>query len=378
MPKSDTPVALFFADSHLDHHNWSNRPTLCGDSVHSFSFLADKACELEVPMIGAGDLIDVRRPEPYVIGKLRDSLDNLQSCGIPFYYIQGQHELDRDNPWLQAVHPHTTHINKSTIELRGVKIYGLDWTAVDNLSAEIKAIPSDTDVFVCHQVWHEFMGDMAYEGHLADADVEHIFTGDFHENSEIFADPYSSGDSKSAFVISPGSTNMRKITEPAKKYYYVLYDNMFWESYLIPTRYVLRYEVYTALDLENVAADIEVQLSTVVRKHNEDNNLPPNLCKPIVHVKYSDDVVDTWSCLNSVCDGVAHIFYKVITAQVEEAMSEAQREVQALVSAGPTECLKVLLDEESELYKFGLALLQSENPADLLLDVREARGLLCD
>ena len=351
MPKSDTPVALFFADSHLDHHNWSNRPTLCGDSVHSFSFLADKACELEVPMIGAGDLIDVRRPEPYVIGKLRDSLDNLQSCGIPFYYIQGQHELDRDNPWLQAVHPHTTHINKSTIELRGVKIYGLDWTAVDNLSAEIKAIPSDTDVFVCHQVWHEFMGDMAYEGHLADA---------------------------AAFVISPGSTNMRKITEPAKKYYYVLYDNMFWESYLIPTRYVLRYEVYTALDLENVAADIEVQLSTVVRKHNEDNNLPPNLCKPIVHVKYSDDVVDTWSCLNSVCDGVAHIFYKVITAQVEEAMSEAQREVQALVSAGPTECLKVLLDEESELYKFGLALLQSENPADLLLDVREARGLLCD
>ena len=328
-------------------------------------------------MIGAGDLIDVRRPEPYVIGKLRESLDSLQSCGVPFYYIQGQHELDRDNPWLQSVHPHATHINKRTIDLLGVKIYGLDWTVADNLSEEITDIPKDTDVFVCHQVWQEFMGDMSYEGHLADVKVEHIFTGDFHENRQIFADPYSLSDGNAGFVISPGSTNMRKITEPAKKYYYVLYDNMFWESYLIPTRYVLRYEVYTALDLENVAADIEVQLSTVVRKHNWDNSLPPNLCKPIVYVKYADDVVDTWSCLNRVCEGVAHIFYKMITTQVEEAMSEAQKEVQALVSAGPAECLKVLLDEESELYKFGLSLLQSQHPEDTLLAAREDRGL-CD
>jgi hypothetical protein len=372
MSKSDNPVALFFADAHLDRHNWKNRPTLWGDSVHAFNFLCQKAISHGIPMIGAGDLIDVRRPEPFVIDNIRSALDNLNQNDVPFYYIQGQHELDRENPWLSSIHAHPQHINKMRIELEGFGIYGLDWTPADLLDEELSQIPSDISIFVCHQVWHEFMGDVSYEGTLRSVTVDTVVTGDFHETREILIDDT---ESSSSFVISPGSTNMRRITEPEKKYAFILHDNNQWERVYIPSRYVLRYEIRSEEDLVSVASEIVEDISTVVKEHNEKYNLPNNLRTPIVSIKHWEDVDDVWNVINETCSGIAYTFFRVLSSSNDSELIVEQQELQTLLEEGPDACLKLLLNQDSDLYKLGLRFIRSHDPEKEILEVRKDRGL---
>jgi len=369
-----TEAAVMFGDGHVDQNAWSARPTLWGDAIHSFRSVTSKAHELGVPVVGAGDLIDVRRPEPWVVNMLRMELDVLASDDIPFYYIQGQHELDRKNPWMSSIHSHAEHIHKRSIALRGINIYGLDWTSADNLERELKEIPKSTDVFVCHQVWHEFMGDIAYEGTLRDIDAPWVFTGDFHENKELIVKNVFGN---SISVISPGATNIRRITESPKKYAYMLYDDLSWESFSLPTRYLLRYEIYKEADLDRVEADIPVQLETTVAEHNLSLELPEQLQAPIIDVKYSDKVDNVWSRISKVCGKDSHLFLRVMAASDDNELSVEQQQFQDILDEGPEACLQLLLDPDADIYKLGLRFIQSQNFEEEILAARGERGL-CD
>ena len=371
------PIAMLFGDGHADRNAWSGRPTLWGDAIHSFRWLLSKSHELGIPVVGAGDLIDVRRPEPWVVNMLRMELDVLESDDIPFYYIQGQHELDRKDPWMSSIHPHATYIHQRSIELSGIKIYGLDWTPADQLEDELKAIPEDTDLFVCHQVWHEFMGDMAYEGTLRDIRSPWVFTGDFHENKEISVENVFGSTTQ---IISPGATNIRRISESPKKYAYILHVDSsnrmgWWEKLSIPTRYLLRYEIYTDDDLDKVEADIPVQLETTVVEHNTKLKLPDNLHTPIIDVQYSDQVDNVWSRLTKVCGKDSHVFLRMQSAKTERIAEEHQ--FSSDMSGGPADCLQLLLDPEDAIYKLGLRFIQSQDFQKEILDARKERGL-CD
>ena len=380
-------VAVKFGDGHADRNAWSSRPTLWGDAIHSFRCVTSKAHELEVALIAAGDLIDVRRPEPWVVNMLRMELDVLASDDIPFYYIQGQHELDRKNPWMSSIHSHAEHIHKRSIELgeiphshaynrvvNSVNIYGLDWTPADNLERELKEIPKSTDVFICHQVWHEFMGDIAYEGTLRDICAPWVFTGDFHENKELLVENVFGNSTR---VISPGSTNIRRINESPKKYAYILYDDLSWERFSIPTRYLLRYEIYKEADLDKAEADIPVQLETTVVEHNLSLGLPEQLQAPIIDVKYSDKVDNVWSRLNKVCGKDSHLFLRVVAASDDDDLSVEQQQFQEILDEGPEACLQLLLDSDADIYKLGLRFIQSQNFEEEILAARGERGL-CD
>ena len=215
-------IAVLFADSHLSDRTWSHRP-IYGDSYCSFEQIIDYAIDHELPLFGAGDLIDrdLNRSEPIVF--LSKQLQRLKEAGLKFYYTQGQHEL-ADTPWLDIGDDNVKHLHHKGIKLSGVRIYGLDYQPAGNLQQELDKVPKKTDLLIAHQVWSDFMGSIAApQGGMHD--VPHAmmtFTGDYHYTEEI---QVRNKTGRMMTVVSPGSTCMRSIDEPPDKYFFVLmYD----------------------------------------------------------------------------------------------------------------------------------------------------------
>jgi len=372
------PVALFFADSHLDQAAWSSRPTLRGDSQFSFQYIVDKAIELGVDhIVGAGDLIDVKKPDTATARFLRRQISRLQSAQIDFYFTQGQHEYSLP-PWLKALHNWPTWSHQKWFSIRDdAVVYCIDWTPADMLQDELAKVPEHTDILVMHQVWDEFMGEIrGCEGswsHVPYASV--LFTGDYHDTH------YLEGDKGRAFVgangqpltvISPGSTNLRKVDEPEAKHFFLLFSDWSWRKCKIPTRHVLRPVLSDDDDLEDFLSNSEKLIS----KHcelAEQEGLPPGLFDPIVHVTYPEDLDNAFKRLRRTLAGQgAHFFHKAIPIETPEIVVSRQRR-QEVVERGLTGCLELLVPKDDYDYAPLYRLLSSSDPRVVLKEMRDER-----
>ena len=251
------PVALFFADAHVDTHAWVDHPTLRGDSMHAFRHLVDRAIHYKVACVfAAGDLIDVRRPSSEVAEFIRTQMERLECAQIEFHYIQGQHELSSP-PWMAALHDWPKHLSEDAVVVDGDhEIYGLDWQPADQLAGKLAEVPESSDVLMAHQVWEDFMGDKAaFEGSFEQVPTETMFTGDFHKLRDM---EVTGSKMQKLRVISPGATNMRAMGESSRKYYMLLHDDGSWHRKRIPTR------PYGEFDLDNV------QMLDAFEKENAD------------------------------------------------------------------------------------------------------------
>ena len=135
-------AAVIISDAHLQTRTWRHRP-IFGDACHSFTQAIDYAIELQIPVIGAGDLIDRRVNEPEPIVFLMDELSRLTTAGGKFYFTQGQHELD-DTPWFNIGGADVIHVNKTSFRIHdsedGIPCYGLDYQPKDKLQEELDKI----------------------------------------------------------------------------------------------------------------------------------------------------------------------------------------------------------------------------------------------
>jgi hypothetical protein len=318
---SAEPIAVFCADTHLADGAWANRP-IKGDAYHSFRQIASVAFGEEIPVIGAGDLLDKHRNVSNPINKLHEQLDWLGAAGLPFYFVQGQHEFS-DTPWFSS-HAAAKHIHKKTIELGPFRVYGLDYQPAGELQQELDDIPKGTDILVAHQVWGDFMGDIASpQGGSHDVPVvSTMFTGDFHEYHEIDT---KGKDGQDLHVVSPGSTCMQSISEPSKKYFLILMDDGTFKKHTLCTRPMLDWSLMLNQDdMEFFAENIENELLKLFNEGAE-NRLPEKVCKPLLRVTYSHRLTDAKRRVLKLVNDRAHIFWKELPPEKEESQERRKQ-----------------------------------------------------
>ena len=212
---------------------------------------------------------------------------------------------------------------------------------VSTLQAALDSVPPHTDLLVCHQVWHEFMGDKAApQGSLSDVqNVKVVFTGDFHERVEL---DVTNRDGGKTHVISPGSMALQSIDEAPKKYFAVLRDDLTVRWVMLHSRVVMPQQVISTLqDLEDFLDAYPGHLNLVADVAAE-RHLPPELCTPVQRIVYPSHMRGDkiQARISKVAAGRVHLFWKelpadkpAVTARREQARVAGVRRATTLDSA---------------------------------------------
>lgn len=358
------PVALLFADAHLQDSAWTSRHVY-GDSYYSFEQILRAANKLNVPLIGAGDLIDkaINRSGPIVT--LLKAVHDLRHS---FYFVQGQHELS-DTPWLSAG-VHCVHLDKRSVGIGPFTIFGLDYHPAEKLKPAMAEIPAGTDILIAHQVWGDFMGELALpQGYFADVPkVSTMFTGDYHVTDRRHV---TGADGQPLTVISSGSTCMQDISEQADKYYHVLYDNGEIQAVALQTRPVIRLKpVLTAEHVDEVIESVAIEIQLAIDDYT---HLPDHIRKPLVHIPILGELEDApRRILNAVGDR-AHVFWKPLISDMPSVAEHAEpvvREAGAAVTL-LSELPEFLAGEKlSDLQPHCARLLESPDPQATLRQMK--------
>lgn len=303
MPVED--AAVLCADLHLQERTWVGRGIL-GDSQHSLYQVARYAMKHRLPVIGAGDLIDKNRNTSAPIVAFSEALRWLESVDLPFHYIQGQHEF-ADTPWLE-IGGRSYHMHGKCVEVSGVPIYGLDYTPAGQLQEALDKIEPSAQVLIAHQVWGDFMGDIANpQGGFHDVPVVSLmFTGDYHQYESVKT---RGKDGQELRVISPGSACMQSIDEPEDKFFFVLKSDLSLRRVRLKTRRKIDAGKITSEDdMGRFLARLDLDLTKAEEYGNE--HLPKELRTPLLRIKYTAHIENAARRIMKAVDGRAHVFLK--------------------------------------------------------------------
>ena len=330
MPK---PVAVAFADAHLQEGAWVGRD-IRGDSYKSFEQIIDYAVKHQLPLIGAGDLLDRNANRSHTIHEMLRCLDKLNNCPemVRLFVVQGQHELD-DPPWFTC-HKRVVHLpSHSPYIVAGLRVFGIDFQPHGQLQEALQKVPISTDILVCHQVWGEFMGELGSpQGNLSEiARARLVITGDYHVPKAL---SLTGADGKTFKALSPGSTCMQSIDEPPAKYFLIINDNLTCNPVRLDTRNVLTITINSLDELDHHLVDLAAKLEGMVVAD----------MSPLLRVTYSWEMAEHGlrKRVLAVVGNKAHIFWKEVPREKPEALArrasavaDGQRRATTLESALP-------------------------------------------
>lgn len=334
-------IAVLFADSHLQERSWSHRP-MQNDSYYSFEQIVTYAIKNNLPMFGAGDLIDrnLNRSGPIVF--LSEQLQRLKEAGINLYFTQGQHEM-ADVPWFDLGGNNVVHLHGKYVMVDGVKIFGLDYQPAGRLQEELeRTVPCNADVLIAHQVWSDFMGSVANpQGGMHDVSfVKMVFTGDFHETHVIKA---RNKQGHEMTVISPGSGCLQSVSEPADKYFFVLQKDddgalsvrkvnlltrpfLDWDEIIQSPAQMDRF-------IENIDTEVQQRVDAFMSccpQDDEGGHHPTaeHISEPIVRVEYSHRLERGAARIKAAVDRIpypVHLFLKERPSEKPEVVERKSR-----------------------------------------------------
>lgn len=345
---------VFAADLHLCDRLWVGRPGIHGDAYFSFEQIVDHCVAAQLPLILGGDILDKERNFARPIQVLCQQLSRMADARLPVYYIQGQHERNYDATWL-GIHPWPTHAHKQSFEINGCKIYALDWCPRNEILNELAAVPPDTEILICHQVWKDLMGNIG-RPECSLADVHHVvdvLTGDFHVTT-IVEGPNAQG--QRAKLVSPGSTCLRSVNEAADKHFYEVrrpcsqkeFDYVVCD---LRTRPLKAYTVNSQAELDSLCCGQLLQDINAMAI-----GLPENIGKPIVRIKYAAALPDAFLRLSTAIGEAAHLFCDPIVEK-SRAAPKSVNNASDLVST-----VVDLLGEDTPHAHIARALLSVEDP----------------
>jgi hypothetical protein len=361
------PLFVFCADLHLEDGAWSTRPGIYGDAYYSFQQIVDYCIEHRLPLILGGDVLEKKSNLARPISKLCEGLSRMQAKNVEVFYIQGNHEYDRNAPWL-SVHPWPLHIHNALYHINGTPVYGLDWLPRGEIQEAFKQVPEVTKILITHQVWKDFMGEIGRtECELTDVHhVQTVLAGDFHVTKTVES---VNAHGQPIRMLSPGSICMQDCGEDPSKFFFVIAedDNGGFEFRPIPLK-TRRFTSYTVREqelLDDLCAGV---LTRDIKDMCEFSGLPEEVAKPIVRIKFNKQLPDAYLRLVTAVGESAHLFCEALTDKYTTTKKTASRDGARndLLSA-----LADLIGDGSESYKLAAALLNAED-AGKELDVQFA------
>lgn len=352
------------SDWHGQRGAWARMPKIQGDSIFGVKQICDFCIDHEVPLLGAGDLHDVDRPDPLTLELIFNHFDRLQKAEVPFYFIRGQHEGKDPTPYF-SLHPWPTHLEKKyagiSIPGLGLNVYGLDHCSSDRLQQRLDTISPETDVLICHQVWGDFMG-VGAEGVLSQIPhVRTVITGDYHQHLSLSV---TGASGQTIQVLSPGAVCLQDITEPRQHYFWVAYDDGSFDAVLLKSRRVWDIVIRTQEDLEVFIAS---GYRDVIEPQDE---VPGEIATNIVYIVCDTGVKDSYRRVVPLLAGKVHLFWKPIKAEEEVVTYDVQQREQA-VGRGLVGCLEMVVQRDSPLYPGLLRLLNTKDPKTELVTMEK-------
>lgn len=383
MPVSDKrksrPIALITSDCHLQDRAWASRPTLAGDAYWSFEWMLRFAAETNIPaVVAAGDVIDKPRNDSFVVDFLRERLTESRDQDVDFLFIQGQftHDQQPHVPWISSICPWARWLaDDQEFYLGSHRVWGIDWTPKTELPARLDEIPEDTEILVMHQVCDEWMGSITNPELSFDQipTASHLIVGDYHGFSGEL--DRVGRDGQDLRVLCPGSTAMQAIDEPVDKYCYVLYEDLTTRRVRIPTRIVLKpHDMLFEEDVDAFVERVAAECEAAATKARDELELPEELHKPIVYVRYQHGLPDAYGRLARAVGERGHFFHKELRAAMEESEEETQdrerrREV---IEGGLVGALPQVVDpdQDPEVFRLCGLLLEDRMPQRPLATLR--------
>ena len=354
------PLFVFCADLHLEDGAWSTRPGIFGDSYFSLKQIVSYCIAHRLPMIMGGDVLEKKSNSARPIARLCYELTRMQDAQLAVYYIQGNHEFDRNAPWL-SVHPWPKHMHLNGLfDINGVAVTGLDWLPRGDIQREFEKVHPETEILVTHQVWKDFMGNIGRtDCELTDVhNVTLVLAGDFHVTKTVQS---INAQGQPITMLSPGSTCMQDMGESCDKYFLVAHKDsagsfQFSQQKLLTRRFA-NYVVKEQAELDELCsgklrADIAAMLAPDI--------LPPEINKPLVRIKFDKQLPDAYLRLMTAVGDFAHIACEAISEKrhTDESLGARANSKNDLLAAMAT-----LLGESTDAYKLGVALLTAEDAA---------------
>lgn len=355
------PLFVFCADLHLEDGAWTTRPAIYGDAYYSFEQIIDYCIEHRLPLILGGDVLEKKSNSARPIAKLCAGLSRMQNEELEVFYIQGNHEYDRNAPWL-SVHPWPTHLHNHSAprNIRGAQVYGLDWLPRGDIQTALAAVPADTEILITHQVWKDFMGTLGRtECELTEVHhVRNVLAGDFHVTKTVTS---VNAQGQPITMLSPGSICMQDMSESPDKFFFVIgrvptTGEIVSTPVQMKTRGLISYRVETQELLDELCAG--KLLTEIQAKATEAANLPEHIQKPLVRVKFDKNLPDAYLRVVTCVGEAAHLFCEAIAEKAQQSRVASRDAVKNDLLTAVAD----LLGNSADAYKLAEALLNSEDP----------------
>lgn len=353
------PLFVFCADLHLEDGAWSTRPAIYGDAYYSFEQIIDYCIANRLALVLGGDVLEKKQNLARPITKLCEGLSRMQAADLKVYYIQGNHEYDRNASWL-SVHPWAAHLHEKSALIGDATVYGLDWLPRGEIQEAFKRIHAGMDILVTHQVWRDFMGDVGRtECELTDVhDVQIVLAGDFHVTKVIEG---VNAQGKPIKMLSPGSTAMQDMGETHEKFFFVIGrqdGQIVFKPERLKTRGVVQHVVKDQETLDDLCAGKLVNEIHALIENAKSAGHHTDIQKPLVRVKFDKNLPDAYLRIVTCVGDSAHLFCEAITEK-SAARANIGRD---FAKNDLLQAVADLIGDDNESYKLAAALLASDDP----------------
>jgi hypothetical protein len=363
------PLLVLTSDWHLSPFSWKKHPNVHRDSYYSLQQIVDLCIKLNVPLIAAGDLFDIKQPPSESVVFCFEQMKRLERVGLPVYYVQGQHELS-EIPWMSlcsnAVHIDSFKTSQpfKEFEIQGLRVVGQDIEFSGNRFADqCRAMHSYAgkdrfDLYVTHQVWADFIKKSDENFMFKNAAfAKVIYTGDYHK-TEIL-------NIEGTECLSSGSINMQATNEPPHKLIFILNSDLSWTQYRLKTRPFALFELKSEKHFDILMGLTNDEL--LVEWPHKD--LPQHIATPLVCVRYQNNIPNAYDLL---CDKFRNWNYEIIPTDFNSSEVTAaveRKHIQELVDI--SECVEQTgFSESTVAHKDAVRVFNSSNVEQELLEMR--------
>lgn len=320
------PVAVISSDWHVALNAWKKHPSIKGDAEFSLKQIVDIASHLGVPLIGAGDLFDVKNPDSYSVSSAAYHMARMHSLGLPVYYVQGQHEMS-DPTWM-SLFPGCENVHNVHFKIGDISFFGYDYFLPKSSEDSYERF-NKADILVTHQVWSELIPRhgqsfcCSYEQVAQAHNYKAIVSGDYHSHFVKQCDTHPS-----CVIVSPGSTCLQDMNESPNKAVWVLTSDFKFVSVPIRTRRLINMTIQSENDLFT---------SVGMAKDIIEDSLPNGIGKPIIRIKYNTGIKNVYAGMNNAYKDKAYLDFKPIMEEDDDIDEAVEHHPIKLVTSSADE-----------------------------------------
>lgn len=201
-----TKSTILYADGHIKHAAWAERPYIVGDSLAALDEIIQLCVKTQSSLTILGDALDSKKIEADTFGQLYQRLDLMRTHGLPVFAIHGNHD-GGSVPWMASLPTDMVqYVDLKFFEpAEGLRMFGIGYRTQSELQPLLADLPADATTLAMHQCVKQVL-KFKYNMDLdwLPNQVRTVYIGDMHAHLELTHNGMT--------VVSPGSPHITEIS----------------------------------------------------------------------------------------------------------------------------------------------------------------------